>query len=103
MLILRDIILSATEINLPYVSGASSTRISEDSASKILFQIATTNTDDDEIQSRLGALRATYEKANAGEPITGGPTLVELISRIKGYPSEEASRIVASILWRDDI
>lgn len=94
--------MSATEINLPYVSGASSTRISEDSASKILFQIAT-NTDDDEIQSRLGALRATYEKANAGEPITGGPTLVELISRIKGYPSEEASRIVASILWRDDI
>ena len=39
------------------------TKISEASAGKILSQIAT-NTNDDEIQSRLNTLHATYERAN---------------------------------------
>ncbi len=79
-------------------------KISEDSADKILSQIAT-NTNDDEIQSRLTTLHATYEKATKEEPVTGGPTLVELISAINGCKLEEARGIVASIrsLWHDDI
>jgi len=79
-------------------------KISEDSADKILSQIAT-NTNDDEIQSRLTTLHATYEKATKEEPVTGGPTLVELISAINGCELEEARGIVASIrsLWHDDI
>jgi DNA replicative helicase MCM subunit Mcm2 (Cdc46/Mcm family) len=79
-------------------------RISEDSAGKILSQIAT-STNDDEIQGRLTTLHATYEKATKGEPITGGPTLADLISTINGCKSEEALEIVASIqsLWYNDI
>ena len=79
-------------------------RISEDSAGKILLQIAT-NTNDEETQSRLNTLRATYEKANRGESITGGPTFAELISGINGCELEEARRIVARIqsFWHDDI
>ena len=79
-------------------------KISEDSAVKILSQIAA-GTNDEEIESRLNTLGATYEKATNGEPITGGPALADLISTIKGCESEEARGIVASIqsLWRDDI
>ncbi|MGC2572157.1 MAG: hypothetical protein WA364_11655, partial [Candidatus Nitrosopolaris sp.] len=88
-----------------YFSGATYyAKISEDSAFKILSQIAV-NTNDDEIQSRLNTLHATYEKASKGELITGGPTLADLISGIKGCELEEARRIVARIqsFWHDDI
>jgi replicative DNA helicase Mcm len=79
-------------------------KISEHSASKILSQIAV-NTNDNEIQSRLNTLHATYEKATKGELITGGPTLADLISAIKGCELEEARRVVARIqsFWHDDI
>lgn len=86
-------------------SGATwHTKISEDSAVKILSQIAAGN-NDEELESRLNTLRATYEKATNGEPITGGPALADLISTIRGCESEEARGIVASVqsLWRDDI
>jgi hypothetical protein len=42
------------------------------------------NTNDNEIQSRLNTLHATYEKATKDELITDGPTLADLISVIKG-------------------
>jgi hypothetical protein len=88
-----------------YFSGAAwYAKISEYSASKILSQIAV-NTNDNEIQSRLNTLHATYDKAAKGELITGGPTLADLISGIKGCELEEARRIVARIqsFWHDDI
>lgn len=88
-----------------YFSGAIRyAKISEDSAGKILSQIAV-NTNDNEIPSRLNTLHATYEKAARGELITGGPTLADLISGIKGCELEEARRIVARIqsFWHDDI
>ena len=67
-----------------YFSGTTwYAKISEDSAGKILSRLAI-NTNDDEIQSRLNTLHGTYEKAAKGELITGGPTLADLISGIKG-------------------
>src|SRR5215469_15724292 len=86
-------------------SGATwHTKISEDSAVKILSEIAA-GTNDEEIESRLNTLRATYEKTINGEPITGGPTLADLISTIKDCESEEAREIIASIhsMWYNDI
>jgi hypothetical protein len=74
-------------------------KISEVSANQILSQIAA-NTNDDEIQSRLNTLHSTYEKATKGELITGGPTLADLISGIKGCELEEGRRIVARIQYR---
>ena len=88
-----------------YFSGTTwYAKIAEHSASKILLQIAV-NTNDNEIQSRLNTLHATYEKATKGELITGGPTLADLISGIKGCGLEEARKIVARIqsFWHDDI
>ena len=69
------------------------------------YRRSATNTNDDEIQNRLTTLHATYEKATNGEPITGGPTLADLISTIKGCELEEAREIMASIhsLWYNDI
>lgn len=79
-------------------------KISEDSAGKILSRMAV-NTNDAEIQSRLNTLHDTYEKGTKGELVTGGPTLADLISVIKGCELEEARRIVARIqsFWHDDI
>jgi DNA replicative helicase MCM subunit Mcm2 (Cdc46/Mcm family) len=79
-------------------------KISESSASKILSQIAA-NSNDWEIQSRLNTLHATYEKAAKGELITGGPTLADLISGIKGCELEEARSMISRIqsFWHDDI
>jgi hypothetical protein len=88
-----------------YFSGATwYAKISEDSAGKILSQIAV-STNDNETSSRLNTLHSTYEKATKGELITGGPTLADLISGIKGCELEEARRIVARIqlFWHDDI
>jgi DNA replicative helicase MCM subunit Mcm2 (Cdc46/Mcm family) len=88
-----------------YFSGATwHAKISEDSAGKILSQIAV-NTNDNEIASRLNTLHSTYQKATKGELITGGPTLADLISGIKGCELEEARRIVVRIklFWHDDI
>jgi hypothetical protein len=79
-------------------------KISEDSAGKILSRLAI-NTNDDEIQSRLNTLHGTYEKASNGELITGGPTLADLISGIKGCDLEEADKMINRIqsFWHDDI
>jgi hypothetical protein len=73
-------------------------------SSGILSQIAA-DTNDEEIEGRLTTLHATYEKANKGEPVTGGPTLAELISSIKGCGLEEGRKRVADIqfLWNDDL
>ena len=83
-----------------YFSGATwYAKISEDSAGKILSQIAV-NTNDNEIPSRLNTLHSTYEKVTRDELITGGPALADLISGIKGCELEEA-RIQS--FWYDDI
>ncbi|MGB6531829.1 MAG: hypothetical protein WBF33_27285, partial [Candidatus Nitrosopolaris sp.] len=88
-----------------YFSGTTwYAKISEDSAGKILSRLAV-NTNDNEIQSRLNTLHATYEKAAKGELITGGPMLADLISGIKGRDLEETRRMINRIqsFWHDDI
>jgi hypothetical protein len=79
-------------------------KISEDSAGKILSQLAA-STKDEEIKSRLLTLHATYEKAIRGESITGGPTLADLVSQITGCDTDTSRRKITTIqtLWREDI
>lgn len=85
-------------------SGMAATRISEDSAKQILSRIAT-NTNDEEIESRLTTLRATYQRIEENKPTTGGPTLTDLIAKIKGIEVGEAEHIISQIqtIWVDDI
>jgi DNA replicative helicase MCM subunit Mcm2 (Cdc46/Mcm family) len=79
--------------------------VSENSAAKILNEIAS-RTGDNEIESRLEALHATYQKTANGEPVTGAPTLVELIAQIKGSDDKDTAYRVVNLLkslWHEDI
>lgn|GEM_PF-6582490 len=49
-----------------------------DDAESILIGICTI-ADDDEVESRIKAAESTYEKLEAGEAVTGGAKLVELV------------------------
>lgn len=89
---------------LTFSGAAWYAKISEDSAGKILSQLAAT-TNDDEIYGRQLTLHSTYEKVKIGGSVTGGPTLVDLISQITGCDADTSRRKLATIqtLWREDI
>jgi hypothetical protein len=58
-----------------------------------------------EKNNRITSLKATYRNGCEGKPITGGPTLIDLITRVKGYDNTFANDIVNNLkkLWQDDI
>jgi hypothetical protein len=79
-------------------------KISKETASKIILGICEQRNDKD-TKERLATLHATYEKASKEEPITGGPTLADLMSKTKVCSVYEAQRILDDIknLWYKEI
>jgi hypothetical protein len=79
-------------------------RISEESAVKILTEICKIKNDKD-LKERINTLHHTYENASAGRQITGGPTLAELISNLNECDIAESQESIKFIkdLWRRDI
>jgi hypothetical protein len=79
-------------------------RISQESAATILEGICD-KTRDEEKRNRLETLHSTYERGLAGEPVTGGPTLAELIMQVKNYDNVTANKIVDTLkgFWREDV
>ena len=76
----------------------------EDSVVKIIEEICKIKQDKD-VKERLITLHCTYEKADNGKPITGGPTLVDLMAKVKGCNIEVAKNRIKPLkdLWRNDI
>src|SRR3954454_18334756 len=71
-------------------------RISEESAVKILTEICKIKNDKD-LKERINTLHHTYENASAGRQITGGPTLAELISNLNECDIAEAQESIKFI------
>ncbi|MBV9667760.1 MAG: hypothetical protein JO327_06480 [Nitrososphaeraceae archaeon] len=92
------------DLALSFSGAAGYANISENSAAKILTEIGS-RTSDSEIESRLQTLHATYKKIAKGEPVTGAPTLTQLIGQIKDSDGDTAHRIVNMLksLWHEDI
>jgi replicative DNA helicase Mcm len=89
---------------LPFSGYTHNCRISEDSAGKIISELCKRKEDKD-IKERLITLHCTYEKASNGRPISGGPTLVDLMSKVKGCNIEVVKNRIKLLkdLWRNDI
>jgi DNA replicative helicase MCM subunit Mcm2 (Cdc46/Mcm family) len=80
-------------------------RISKESTTKIISKICN-NTEDEETNSRLTTVHNTYETALIDKKkITGGPTLAEIITRIKNCDLSTANQLVDRLktFWHDDI
>jgi DNA replicative helicase MCM subunit Mcm2 (Cdc46/Mcm family) len=89
---------------LSFSGYAYNCRISESSAEKIISEICI-RTDDKDLKERLNTLHCTYNKASNGRPVTGGPTLADLMSKIKDYNMdvvEERLKLLKN-LWHNDI
>ena len=92
------------DFTLPFSGAAWYSKVSEESAAKILEGICTA-TNDEETDSRLQTLHATYQKALDGEEsVTGGPSLADLVSKIKGVDLRRAHKIVDVLksIWSND-
>jgi DNA replicative helicase MCM subunit Mcm2 (Cdc46/Mcm family) len=93
------------DFTLPFSGAAWYSKISEESAAKILEGVCNA-TNDEETDSRLQTLHATYQKAlNGEEAITGGPSLADLVSKIKQTDLKKAHKIVDALksIWYNDI
>ncbi len=79
-------------------------KISKDSASKIITKICSLKEDKD-LKESLNTLTQTYINVSSGKPITGGPTLAELISKLNECTLDDAQKIIDNIkgLWQKDI
>ena len=58
-----------------------------------------------EKQSRLYTLRSTYKNGFASMPVTGGPTLVELIEKVSGgNATSDANDVVKRLktMWKKE-
>lgn len=74
--------------------------ISEEAASKMMLEICKQKQDKD-FRERLVTLQTTYQKGSTGQVITGGPTLADLMSKVKNCSVNEAQKILDDIkdLW----
>ncbi len=78
--------------------------ISEESAKQIIEKICD-GSKDTEKKNRITTLKYTYKDGYAGQPITGAPTLADLIANLKDYDKQLANDIVNNLktLWNNDI
>jgi hypothetical protein len=93
------------DFTLPFSGAAWYSKVSEESAAKILEGICT-RTNDEETDSRLQTLHTTYQKAlNGEEAIIGGPSLADLVSKIKRTDLKKAHKIVDALklIWSNDL
>lgn len=82
---------------LPFSGATWYVDVSEESALKILSGICDA-TNDDEKRSRLEVVSRTYERGYNGQPIQGGPTLVQIISQAPNCDNiDTASLVVDSV------
>jgi DNA replicative helicase MCM subunit Mcm2 (Cdc46/Mcm family)/DNA polymerase elongation subunit (family B) len=90
---------------LPFAGTAFHSRLSEDTAISIMEGICDRTNDIDEKKSRINTIKTTYKKGINGIEITGGPTLAELIVKLKNYNHTFARNIVSNLkeLWQQDI
>jgi len=79
-------------------------QISEESAKQILEKICE-KSNDSEKKNRIATLQCTYRKGLAGQPITGTPSLTDLIVNLKGYEKRFVNDLVINLktLWKNDI
>ena len=88
------------DFSLHFSGYAYHSKISKDSVEKVLLEISEQN-DDGDVKERLATLNATYLKASSGEPVTGGPTLAELMSKVNVCSVDYAQKVLDTIsnLW----
>ncbi len=89
---------------LPFGGLAYHCKVSEESAGKIISEICK-RTNDEDLKERVITLHFTYRKAANGDPVTGGPTLVELMSKVKDCSVDETEETIKQLkaLWYNDI
>ncbi len=90
---------------LPFAGTAFHSRLSEKTAILIMEGICDKTNDIDEKKNRISTIQTTYRNGLAGTEITGGPTLAELIVKLKDCDYYFAHNIVSNIkkLWHQDI
>ncbi|MGD9674010.1 MAG: hypothetical protein AB7U98_11095 [Candidatus Nitrosocosmicus sp.] len=79
-------------------------RISEESAKKIIEKICD-KSEDSEKKNRVITLQSTYRNGLNGRPITGAPSLADLIVNLKGYDKQFSNNLINNLktLWKNDI
>ncbi len=92
------------DLALGFGGTAFHSRISEESATRILEGICD-RAGDEEKSNRLQTLHSTYKKGLEGEPVSGGPTLAELVMQVKNYDILTPKMMVDTLkgFWREDI
>jgi hypothetical protein len=80
-------------------------RVSQKSATAIIESICDKANDIQEKSDRLNTLYSTYKKGFAGRPLVGGPTLVELMSRVNGCEISAVNELITDLkrLWQQEI
>jgi replicative DNA helicase Mcm len=89
---------------LSFSGTAFHSRISEESAAAIIEGICNIK-NDLEKQNRIYTLRSTYKNGINGKPVTGTPTLAELIERVSGCDIYIANSIINNLknIWQKGI
>ena len=90
---------------LLFAGTAFHSRLSEETAILIMEGICDKTNDMDEKKSRINTIQTTYRNGLAGKEIAGGPTLAELIVKLKDCDYSFAHNIVSNMskLWNQDI
>ncbi len=90
---------------LPFAGTAFHSKISEKTAILIMEGICDQTNDIDEKKSRINTIQTTYRNGVSRKEIAGGPTLAELIVKLKDCDYSFAHNIVSNIrkLWHQDI
>ncbi len=80
-------------------------RVTEKSAWSIIDFICNETNDVEEKPDRLNTLHSTYQKGIEGKPLTGGPTLTELMCRVNGCDISVATEVIKDLrkLWLQKI
>ncbi len=80
-------------------------RVSETSAASIMEDICNKTNDIQEKQNRLYTLHATYKNGIEGNPVKGGPSLVELITKVSGCEESVADSLIKELkkAWQKDV
>jgi len=91
-------------IALAFSGTAFHSRISEESAIQIIEGICD-KSNDTEKKNRVTTLQSTYRNGLFGRPITGAPSLADLISNLRGYNKQFSNNIINNLkaLWKNDI
>ena len=89
---------------LPFAGTAFHSSLSEETAISIMEGVCDKTKDIDEKKSRINTFKATYKKGINGIEITGGPTLSELIVKLKNCDYSFARNIISNLkeLWYQD-